>query len=209
MLRARRREMAEVNDARFLSQGVGRTRMIYEAHRAIRKHEKLLRDIEKTMKERIKGFQRDNTQRYVDSDREIITVQKGIQRGRTSKKRAHCRHHVRLPKLDGSKATEVKEHLITAEQLVKRSATDRWRTPTYTGVQYSTDNDRVGGSNADLMEKVDERHILKVCTLNINGLDDNKLELVLQFFVEEGIDILFLIDARLDVKGGRYTGKKV
>ena len=143
------------------------------------------------------------------TDRETITVQKGIQRGRTSKKRAHCRHHVRLPKLDGSKAAEVKEHLITAEQLVKRSATDRWWTPTYTGVQYSTDNDRVGGSNADLLEKVDERHILKVCTLNINGLDDNKLELVLQFFVEEGIDILFLIDARLDIKGGRYTGKKV
>ena len=78
--------MAEVNNALFLSQGVGRTRMIYEAHRAIRKHEKHLRDIEKTMKERIKGFQRDNTQRYVDPDRETITVQKGIHRGRISKK---------------------------------------------------------------------------------------------------------------------------
>jgi hypothetical protein len=114
-----------------------------------------------------------------------------------------------LPKPEGAKAAEVKEHGITAEQVVKRSATDRWRTPTYTGIQYSTDNDRVGGSSTDLREAVEERHILRVCTLNINGLDDNKLELVLQFFVEEGIDILFLIDARLDIKGGRYTGKKV
>ena len=116
MLQTRRREMAKVNDARFLSQGVGRTRMIYEAHRAIRKHEKLLGDIEKTMKVRIKGFQRDNTQRYLDPDREAITIQKGIHRDRTRRKRAHCRHHVRLPKFVGTKSLEVNELPVTAEQ---------------------------------------------------------------------------------------------
>ncbi len=84
------------------------------------KRTKVLRDIEKTMKVRIKGFQRDNTQRYLDPDRETITVQKGIHRYRISKKRTHCRHHVRLPTFVGSKSSEVKELSVTAEQLAKR-----------------------------------------------------------------------------------------
>ena len=85
MLRARRRDMADIADVRFLSQGVGRTRMIYETHIAIRKHSNLLKDIEKTIKARLKSFQRNSSPCYVDPDSEPITVEKGLQRALTRK----------------------------------------------------------------------------------------------------------------------------
>ena len=211
MLRARRRDMADIADARFLSQGVGRTRMIYETHIAIRKHSKLLKDIEKTIKARLKSFQRNSSTCYVDPDEEPITVEKGLQRAQSRKKRTYCRHHIRIPKqtevLD-SKTTKT-ETLPSQEQIAKRERLDRWRATNLSGVQYTGGMDRVGDYSSDKMHMVEESRIIRVCTLNINGLDDNKLELVLQFFAEERIDVLFLIDARLDAKSGRFTGKKV
>ena len=90
MLRARRRDMAEVNDACFLSQGVSRTRMIYETNISIKKHTQLLKDIEKMIKTRIKGFQRDSTPCYVDPDSETITVQHVTGQSRTRARSHPC-----------------------------------------------------------------------------------------------------------------------
>ena len=147
MLRARRRDMAEMNDARFLSQGVSRTRMIYETNLSIRKHTKLLKDVEKTIKTRIKGFQRDSTPCYVDPDCEPITVQRATGQARTRRRRTHCRHHVRLPKpiAERSEAQAKEVQQPTPAQLDKRALTDRWRSYTYKGVQYSNGSDRIGG----------------------------------------------------------------
>ena len=211
MLRARRRDMADIADARFLSQGVGRTRMIYETHIAIRKHSKLLKDIEKTIKARLKSFQRNSSTCYVDPDEEPITVEKGLQRAQSRKKRTYCRHHIRIPKQTEVRDSETTktETLPSQEQIAKRERLDRWRATNLSGVQYTGGMDRVGDYSSDKMHMVEESRLIRVCTLNINGLDDNKLELVLQFFAEERIDVLFLIDARLDAKSGRFTGKKV
>ena len=211
MLRARRRDMADIADARFLSQGVGRTRMIYETHIAIRKHSNLLKAIEKTIKARLKSFQRNSSKCYVDPDNEPIAVEKGLQRVQIRKKRNHCRHHIRIPKQTETLNSETTktENVLSQEQLAKRERLDKWRATNQLGVQYTEGTDRVGDYSSDKMTNVEESRILRVCTLNINGLDDNKLELVLQFFAEEHIDVMFLIDARMDAKSGRYTGKKV
>jgi hypothetical protein len=41
-----------------------------------------------------------------------------------------------------------------------------------------------------------------VCTINVAGFDegDTKLELILQFIQDEGIDVMVCIDAQLDAK---------
>ena len=48
-----------------------------------------------------------------------------------------------------------------------------------------------------------------VASINIRGLTDVKLELILQSFVAEEWDVLFIIDTQLDKKGGDYMGKKI
>ena len=50
---------------------------------------------------------------------------------------------------------------------------------------------------------------MTIATLNVRGLNDAKLELVLQFFVAQEWDILFLIDTQLDKKGRDFMGKKI
>ena len=131
---------AEVNDARFLSQGVSRTRMIYETNISIKKHTKLLKDIEKMIKTRIKGFQRDSTPRYLDPDSETITVQHVTGQTRSRRRKAYCRHHVRLPQPCAQRNEEQtkEEQPPTTAQLAKRALTDRWRSNNLTGVQYSS-----------------------------------------------------------------------
>ena len=211
MLRARRREMVDIADACFLSQGVGRTWMIYETHIALRKHNNLLKDIEKTIKARLKSFQRSSSPCYVEPDSEPITVEKGLQRAQSRNKRTYCRHHMRIPKQTevlGSQTIKT-ETLPSLEQLAKRERLDRWRATNLSGVQYTGGTDRVGDYSSDKMTNVEESRLIRVCTININGLDDNKLELVLQFFAEEHTDVMFLINARLDAKSGRYTGENV
>ena len=157
--------------------------MIYETHIAIRKHSRLLKDIEKTIKARLKSFQRNSSTCYVDPDEELITVEKGLQRAQSRKKRTYCRHHIRIPKQSEVRDSETTktETLPSQEQIAKRERLDRWRTTNLSGVQYTGGMDRVGDYSSDKMHMVEESRLIRVCTLNINGLDDNKLELVLQF----------------------------
>ena len=49
---------------------------------------------------------------------------------------------------------------------------------------------------------------LHVCTLNVAGLDECKLDLILQHMEDEEVDIMFCIDAQLSAKSGRYMGRK-
>ena len=48
-----------------------------------------------------------------------------------------------------------------------------------------------------------------VASINIRGLTDVKLELILQSFVAVEWDVMFIIDTQLDKEGGDYMGNKI
>ena len=50
---------------------------------------------------------------------------------------------------------------------------------------------------------------MTVASLNIRGLNDAKQELILQSFVAEEWDVVFIIDTQLDKKGDDYMRKKI
>ena len=70
------------------------------------------------------------------------------------------------------------------------------------------DGDLVGGyrSAADEARTPDRR--LSVCTLNVAGMDEIKLDMVLQHMESYAIDVMVCIDVQLSVKSGRFLGRK-
>ena len=50
---------------------------------------------------------------------------------------------------------------------------------------------------------------MTIATLNVRGLNDAKLEFVIQSFVPEERDILFLIDTKLNHDWGDYMEKSI
>ena len=67
-------------------------------------------------------------------------------------------------------------------------------------------DDKIGGE-VEFKEAGSESN-LTVCTLNIAGLSDDKLDLILQLMTTESIDVLFCIDAQLTTKQGNFMAKK-
>jgi hypothetical protein len=89
----------------------------------------------------------------------------------------------------------------------RRQLVTRWQDQDTTKYQYQNGQGRVGGQAVKATGAVDPQ--LRIGTLNVNGLDDTKLELILQFVQGETIDVLFLIDTRIEKKAGKYMGKKI
>ena len=54
-----------------------------------------------------------------------------------------------------------------------------------------------------------DEHRLTVYTINVAGFydGDTKLELILQYIQDEGMDVMVCIDAQLDAKRGHWYGK--
>ena len=121
------------------------------------------------------------------------------------KKKQGCRHHVRHSSVKENTFAQPTEP-ITEAQMTKRQVIDRWKAlPASTQVYYQGDG-RVGGKGR--LRQQEEANI-RVGSLNVNGLNDIKLELVLQFFAEERLDVMVLVDTRMEHKAGKYTGKKI
>ena len=88
----------------------------------------------------------------------------------------------------------------------KRQALDGWR-----HVEqhiYSKGNACTGGT-AVATTMTGLNAVVTVASINIRGLTDVKVELILQSFVAVTWDVLFIIDAQRDKKGGDYMGEKV
>ena len=50
---------------------------------------------------------------------------------------------------------------------------------------------------------------MRVAYFNVDTLDDNNLEYILWFYEFHKIDVLFLVDTRLNVQGGFFTNQRV
>ena len=205
-LRRRIREVGETQSGQLLSQGVSRTRQIYDTNRSIKAHCNLYQDLETEIKVRVKKHRINPIVKYIN---EQEPLQKGgelpTNATRHVKKKQGCRHHVR--KGTNKEATHVQTtETVTEDQRMERQELDRGKTDTTTTKIYYQGEGRVGGKgkrNSQVEPNI------RVGTLNVNGLNENKLELILQFFAEENLDVLMLVDTRLEQKTGKYMGKKI
>jgi hypothetical protein len=164
--------------------------------------------IEKEIKERNKRHVENTKNRYIDG-KMSGSVYADIDNGKQDKPRQRrCRHHTRPAKAAQTTATaNIQPQILTPEQMERRQLVTRWQAQDTTKYQYQSGQGRVGGHAVKATEAVDPQ--LRIGTLNVNGLDDTKLELILQFVQGETIDVLFLIDTRIEKKAGKYMGKKI
>ena len=99
---------------------------------------------------------------------------------------------------DGSTLVEA---MANAKKRAKRTLVERQHGARIEG-------DVVGGFRSVEDEQRNPDHRLTVCTLNVAGLDEIKLDIVLQHMEEMSIDVMFCIDAQLSIKAGRFLGRK-
>ena len=106
------------------------------------------------------------------------------------------------PTTQNQTATAIEERGFNNE----RQAVDTWRNVNQH--IYSKGNACTGGARAET-PTAGLSATVTVASIYIRGLNDVKLELILQSFVAEEWDVLFIIDTQLGKKGGDYTGKKM
>jgi len=159
--------------------------------------------IEKEIKERNKRHVENTKNRYIDGKMPGSEYE-GIDNGKqVIPRQRRCRHHTRPAKAAQTTETaSIQPQILTPEQMERRQLVTRWQAQDTTKYQYQSGQGRVGGQTTKATGAVDPQ--LRIGTLNVNGLDDTKLELILQFVQGETIDVLLIITTEWLSESGRH-----
>ena len=181
-------------NGKYISGGVARVRYTHDTRQAITQHGKLLAEVKTQIKLRLKAHKVNEGLRHVELVSTTGAPKPVRPPGRkvTTRKQG-CRHHVR-------KATDVPPSPQTQAETTdtdatvhehKRQSLDAWRHADT--LIYNKGNACTGGS-CEITTHTGLSATITVASINIRGLNDAKLELILQSIVAEERDKVFIID---------------
>ena len=189
-------------------------------HLSIERHRELFREIAKTMKTEVKKQAGGHQQVHVPQARILEDQAQVSVRSPTNHRVRHTRDHRPRGGLVHGRLREGGEHgskptatatpaeglpLVEAMAQAKKRANKSLVRKQH-GARI--DGDVIGGFRSTEDEQLTPEQRLTVCTLNVAGMDEVKLDMVLQHIEEMGIDVMFCIDAQLSAKAGRFLGRK-